>query len=510
MTELTIPTQREVRPRVPSHRAKPRPSLRAELAAALTGLAVLAWLVVQYPFWGDHAVFALMGRQILQGEVLYTQLWDIKQPGIFLWYGLVDLLGFGEIGSRVFDVLAALALGALVRRLLWRRVATPWVRRWVPALVPAALFLGAGPGDFGQLEILCLVPAVGAFVLVAAVPGSLPTLGRLAGAGVCLGVVGVFKLPLAAVPAAAIVLYLLLALPRARLASIVVVTAFAVLPVSATLAWLGAHGALDAALHTWIVDAADMGAAPGSRSLSRLAEGALRYVEYLSPAIVLGLWQAGTALRRRDPLDLAMAAWIVVNVGVIALQFGWWYQWYSLSAPLLILAIRRLDALAPRLAPGAPRRALAVTLVAAVCVPMLAHGGKLLAEMAVDGGGFTAASRARIAQRDADQGTMRAEIAAVGITAQDRLYVLGNPLYNYLSDHPLVVRTDGWGFDLMSARQWQDLAGEVQAARPTLVLVQPDAVPWIQDRGAGISTVLAGDYTVIRTSAEGTWYRLRA
>ncbi|WP_433556396.1 hypothetical protein ACQPWY_29670 [Pseudonocardia xinjiangensis] len=478
---------------------------RAEVTLTLIVLGALSWIVVTWPFRGDQAVYALIGRQILHGQALYTDIWDIKQPGVFLWYGLADLTGLGEIGTRALDVVAAFAFGACVHVLLRGRLTTPWVRRMLTALATAVLLLAAGPGDFGQLEMLCLVPATGAFALVAAEPRRAPTWRRIVLAGLCVGVVGVFKLLLAGVVGLALLVYLVLHLGgRRRFAAVPVVVAAALVPVGLTLAWLATQGAFGAALHVWLVEALEMGSAPGSRDPARVLEGLGRYVLWMFPVVVLAAWQAATAWRRRDPLDLAMGAFVLLDVLAIATQFAWWYQWYFVSAPLVVLALRRLDVLAPRL--WGPRWAV---LLAALCLPMLAHAASWALPTVLDGGGFTAASRDRIDERVAGYDTIRTELAAAGVRAGGSLYVVGDPLYNMLAGAPLVVRFDGWTYDLMTDGQWREIATEVGAVEPAVVMVDADAREWVADRGQDLQQVLARDYVRYRTSAEGTWYRLR-
>lgn len=472
---------------------------RWELWVSGLVLAALSGMVLTWPFRGDQAVFAAIGRQILHGQTLYVDLWDVKQPGIFLWYGL---FGFGEIGMRALDVLMAFGFGATVWALLRRRTESARLRRLLPVLATGTLLLAAGPGDFGQLEMLCLVPAVGAFAFVAATPGPEIAFRRIVLAGLCVGIIGVFKLLLAAVAGVALLVYLGFALRRHRIAAGVVLTATAFVPVLAVLAWLAAQGALRETLHVWIVEAAQMGAAPGSRSPARVAEGLGRYLAWMFPVVVLAAWRSATAWRRRDALDLAMIAFVLLDVVAIATQFAWWYQWYFASAPLVVLALRQLDVVRWR-----PRTAVVLGLV---CLPMLAHASSWALPTVLDGGGLTAASRERIDERVADYSTIRAELAAADVQPTDSLYVLGDPLYNRLSGTPLSVRFDGWTYDLMSDDQWSEVAREVAAVHPSVIMVSTDAAGWVTDRGPQVREVLDRDYVQYRTSDEGTWYRLRS
>jgi hypothetical protein len=495
-------------PPAPRTTVRPAPPSTTTAVLASVALFALSWVVVTYPYRGDQAIFALLGRQWLQGAIPYVQLWDVKQPGILLWYGLTDLLGLGEVGSRVLDVVATFALGLLVGSLVRTRLTHPVLRRWTPLLAAGAVLLSAGPGDFGQIELLGLVPSLGAFVLVDTGRHRRLTTGRLVGAGLCLGLMAVLKLPLAAVPGAALVVLLALRLPRTQwLRTLALLAAGAAVPLLAVYAWLAVDGALGAALHTWFVDSVAMGAAPGTRSLPRLLEGAGRYLAWTAPVAVAAAWQAVVGIRRRDPLDTAMATWILLDVLAISGQFGWWYQWYFLTAPLLVLAARRADALLT--GPPLRRRTPAIVAACAVAAPMLVHGAVWLGPTVLDGGGLTAASRERIDDRVADYDTVRGEAAAAGLRPEDSLYVLGDPLYNYLTDHPLSVRTVGWAYDLMADYQWDDLGREIATTRPTMVFVEDMARDWVRDRGPAVTREFARDYDTVRVSSEGVWYRLK-
>jgi hypothetical protein len=479
-------------------------------SAALV-VAVLAFTLVVTPYHGDHAVYALIGRDVLDGRVLYRDIWDIKQPGLFLWYGLVTgLLGFTQVATRLADVLAVAVSALLVGRFLAPRVGAAELRRWAPLIAAAVLFLAAGPRDHGQLELLCLVPALGAVLLVAGRPGVPASTWRIVAAGLCLGLIGVVKLVLAAVPAAAVVVYLLYSRPRGRgMSAVLVAGAAAAVPVAVMVAWLVGIGAWADALRTWLVDPLELAATPGAKSLEGLAYGATRYLVLMAPVVVLAASQAASAWRRRDALDIALVTWVLADIAVIGVQFWWTYQWYFLCGPLLVLGLRRLDGMLGSLA-RAPRRKQGAVAVAGVLlsVPMLAHGALPVAGLALDGGGLTSASRAAFGERVAAHGTIRGELAAAGVRPGDRLYVIGDPLYNYLADLPLPLPTNGWGFEFFTPRHWADVADEGRADPPTWVFVERSAAPIVEHRAPGLRALLAESYEIVRESERGVWYRV--
>jgi hypothetical protein len=54
---------------------------------ALAMVVVLGGLKVYTPLDGDQALFLYTAQSIDAGGVLYVDVWDLKQPGIFWFYG---------------------------------------------------------------------------------------------------------------------------------------------------------------------------------------------------------------------------------------------------------------------------------------------------------------------------------------------------------------------------------------------------------------------------------------
>src|SRR5450631_4009030 len=91
----------------PAESRSRRPGLRITIIAVI----LLAALVhVPYPFWGDQALFTYAAHGIRHGDRLYVDFWDLKQPGIYLWYlGAGTLFGFHEAGMHTAELLWSVA-----------------------------------------------------------------------------------------------------------------------------------------------------------------------------------------------------------------------------------------------------------------------------------------------------------------------------------------------------------------------------------------------------------------
>lgn len=477
-------------------RLRTGPATRAPsvpVLTAWTALAVVASGLVLLPYYGDQALYAVIGRDVVAGRVPYTGIWDIKQPGIFLWYGAVDaLFGPSTVATRILDVAVAVLTAVLVARLLAGRI-RPAVGRWVPVAGAAVLLLPVRALDLGQVEQLAVAPALAAVLLV--VRG--PSTARAVAAGLCIGVVAVLKLWVAAVPLVAVLVWLL---ATRRAPSVAAVVAGAAVPVLAVGGWLAVDGALVEALRTWFVGPGQALAQEGARPVGRLVSGLGRYVLLTAPVLVLVALRLPAVRRDRDPLDLALLGWVGAGLLVIGGQLWWSYHWVLLTPALLALAVRQLSDRSYR---GPVLGALALA-----AVPLLAVGLASPERPMALGNGWTAQSRAEIADRLGSEPTARAELAAAGFLPGDGLYVLGDPTYQLAAGAPVPVRLNGWTPELFTDDQWDELGAELGAARPTYVFLENIYAELSITRGNMLLRMLDQQYEPVRTSDAGSWYRL--
>ena len=114
---VELPAHRE-----PETRPAPAPVVQrgrraAWLTAAMLFVVVRALPMLTYPLGRDQGTYLTMGKSLLQGSVLYRDLWDNKPPGIFYLYGLIGKL----FGIRMWSAAAVdLALLLLVSWCIFR------------------------------------------------------------------------------------------------------------------------------------------------------------------------------------------------------------------------------------------------------------------------------------------------------------------------------------------------------------------------------------------------------
>src|SRR4051812_3485729 len=109
------------------------PGTVASYILPLVVVAVLAGIHLPYPFAGDQALFLLGAAALDRGEVLYVDFWDIKQPGIYLFFWLAGhLFGFSEVGVHLLELSWQGVFTIVLIATLRSYYEIPWLSSLVP------------------------------------------------------------------------------------------------------------------------------------------------------------------------------------------------------------------------------------------------------------------------------------------------------------------------------------------------------------------------------------------
>lgn len=168
----------------------------------LLSLLALLTLVVRAPFWGravidwDESTFILMGQSLLDGNLLYTKLWDIKPPLLFVVFAaFIAFLGKTIVAIRLGGALIVYATAVLtffvIRRSFDRSSACVGATAYILA---ASLFYG-GQCTFSE-HIAVLPLMAGAAILTMGPATSVP---RILAFGLCLSTAALVRHNLAIV-----------------------------------------------------------------------------------------------------------------------------------------------------------------------------------------------------------------------------------------------------------------------------------------------------------------------
>lgn len=512
---------------------------RIEIFVVLGVIAALGILAAPLPFTGDQALFASGARQLAHGDVLYRDFWDVKQPGIYLFYlGGGQVFGYSEIALHLvevgYQVLFATVLIVTLRHTFRHR----WIGPLVALFVVGTYYATVEPVELGQVESLvglplyltvwCSIRALGGVprgALQAAARGERRKRLRyrvlwLLGSGFAGGMVLVLKLVLAPIVGGVWLLtaWELLRLSPGRrirtlLSGTAAVAAGLLVPVGVTVAYLARHGQLGTARWTYFSVSAQATGIAG-RPISRLVDGSvttgLRWALPLALALV-GLVAA--ARRGWDRLELRLVIWLVLGVPVFLVQHWWIYTFAMFLPPIAIFAGYGLETIVGSWSSlGRVVHAAAIALVVVLLVPAgirLSHNGR---DVARHDFALSTDSRTQLHRALEPNYTHAAESAA-WLRRSDRqdtgVYVLGNPLDLYLADRRQSVAVNGWSPEQFPESVWARLRQELVAARPADLVVDSFSASVMRSRSP--QTLLLIDRRYVRVGGAGPdgWYRIR-
>jgi hypothetical protein len=486
-------------------------------------LTLPAWLCGDV-FSSDQALFITMAEAIRDGQRLYLDVWDNKQPGIVWLYAAAGgVFGEGWEGLRIpYSLWLATAATLLSASLM---VALPGSRVWWvgPVLTLGLTMLRTNPEQVAQVEEMVALP-IAAIVLLCVLPdrASRASTTRWLAIGLATLVLAVLKIALAPIAAAVIAVTLalrvrwgMLSLGAATVALVTSLVGFALgaIPV---IGYFAATGAMAEFLWTQFTYPGLALAQVEPASPSRLLASLGWLLKSTAPLLLVAALGAGLALRRRGSpaglLGAAAVAWLVVSLGMILAQkFSWWA--YHMVMPIWPIGL--LAALALGLLPASePIGSIDVRRWSPLVVVVV--GGWMAFQTAyfirkIGWADDWPLSSDAIESRE----TARALGADPGNVCRT-VYVFGDPIgLQRRTGLRQAIPTHGifWGAFLPA--QAERLPEELRAARPDLVYVDGDQRAFFERRHAAatsrLDAWLTTDYQVRARDAQGgVWWQRSA
>jgi hypothetical protein len=362
-------------------------SRRWKISAYGAVVAVLCLGLVQVwnPLDGDQTFFLYAARLLGSGNALYKDVWDVKQPGIFLFYLAAGrLFGYDQCGVHWMELGWMAVTGGVA--LWWARKLgiSPRLRFLAPLFTVGAYYCAAGPWQLTQIEALTGLPLMlaGGLALNSRKSFSL----QLLIAGIAGGVVLVFKTALGLILLAMWAVAAFLHARSSEGARRRAVARFALflgigcaLPIAVVAVWAQKNGFLGDLIWTTFIFPFKFFAAESRehfypenfRSTKILFQGIIWFLLNFGLLSVLGVIGARTVIRQRRAHGIVLIAWLLAAVLTILLQTWWSYQFLLLLPPVGLLACAGVDRLTELLG-GFKRRNLAVIAITAVVVlPLL-------------------------------------------------------------------------------------------------------------------------------------------
>jgi hypothetical protein len=498
-------------------RSGPVSVLTADIVA-LVVIAAAGALKLAYPLAGDQSLFAVGGREILHGAVLYRDFWDVKQPAIYLFSALGGaIFGFSAVGIHLFELVYLLAFAAVLQRTLRPSFRTSWTAAAVSVLAIGTYYAGASLAALTQVEILVGFPLyLGVWLALSGAPGR--SRGRLFASGVLGGIVCWFKFVYLPIVAFAWLLVLIRRpegrgfRPAREIATDAgAIAAGLAVPVVAFLAYFGAVGQLSNIRWTYFTFTPKTTGIAG-RPLSRLIDGAKDFAQWTAPVVLLAV--VGFVARVRRGWSIwwtAFAGWIVLSVPLFLIQHWWMYQYVLALVPLAIFAGAGVEWIVESWSEQRTAAALVAVVVVLSALPLGLRFGRSTVLVARNDVGLTAAGRRAIEDHvDPSYPSARALGAYLANhRIRGDIYVLGVPTDMYVNGRDQAIATNGWSPEQYDPVVWKRVTTELRRTRPELVVVDDFTAGIMRQRAPETLAVVHRLYERVGGAGLDTWYRLR-
>jgi hypothetical protein len=498
--------------------------------AGLALVALIGLMHIAYPFDGDQALFTEGALKISRGAILYRDFWDIKQPGIFVFYLIGGLsFGFTELGIHLFELIYMLILAVVLLVTVRTRLENRSTSPLIPLLTVGFYYAVTGTWHLTQVEgLVCLPLYLTLWFSTSSVDPDKKENAPLFASGLFGGITILFKFIFAPILLAFWILPFYERIARRRIPASKVIRALGfpllcglmtpLVLMTLYFAYHHAVGELGYALFTYPSQAVTSIQNPVP---DRLINGLKWFLLNFSPLIALSVVGAFRDLRMRfDHFTVGLLLWVVSGLGVILIQkLSWWeYQYMLLFPPLGILAVKGIDAIWSALIKGSviPGSIRGRRLVAASA--LLALFSPLLMSLALKGYKlfhyrFALSAGRRSAYQDDLSPAYRAAREDVSLLSgpdslPGSIFVSGNPVHYLLSGREQAIASNGWMLELFLPEQWRQLEREMSVTHPSYIFVANEYASLINDRSPKFTALLKEHYTVGNQTSSGTWYAL--
>ena len=504
-------------------------------------IALLGWMNLDQVLHGDQAMFTVYASEMSRGALLYRDIWDIKQPGIFIFY-LVGgkLFGFNERGIHLFELIYWLVFSIVLQSTLKDYFRSAVLSQITPLMTVGVYYAVCRSWHMTQVEALVGFPMY--LTLWAAFRAlSAPTkqkqfwLSFLS--GLFGGVVLIFK---AAFLPIVLVFWLLLFsfLARQSNRSLTEIFASFCLPIAlgVSILLLGVftyfawYDALPIVFYTFFQypSRAVMEVSIGNR-LEVLRQGIYWFVLNFKSLLLVTTIGVFLSLKRNfyarpsiskiDFMSAGLIAWLLMGAGVILCQrLSWWeYHYLLLFVSLGILGAKSLEIIwerAPNYSEFFAKTRGKIALIGIITVIFLPHLKQYIRKATGD---FDDRARTLTADPSASSDDfiekyrrIASEVAFLAETkgAGEKIFVVGQPLYYYLSGRAPAISSNGWMQEFFLNKEWQQLEAQLIETKPKYIFVEVNLHTDLSEKSSRITELLKNHYRLRAQNKNSDCYEL--
>ncbi len=501
-------------------------------------IGLLGTLSLRDGFSGDQALFLIFSKAIKNGAVLYRDVWDIKQPGIFVFYLIAGVVfGFTEVGVHLLEMVYWLSFSLILIYGLKDYFKSPLFATVTPLFTIGIYYSVSGSLHYTQVESLVCFPLFMTLWFCHKFLENPQRKGWMFFSGLMGGIVLSFKLILIIIPVSIWLFYFLFIKKNTKEMAILsgLIVSGSLIPIGLVIFYFVRNDALFDLWYTTFVYpfTAVLSATAMIARPEQLKDGLVWFFKSYFPVVSLTLVFVILKLRsiyldRRqekmffessgDFFSMALLIWCFAGFTVIFMQrLSWWQYHYSLlMVPVGVLAVKCLENVFEeiRTCHAIRRKPPVLMILAIIITPLFIPTARRLADRIRQ---FNLVESVRIGDKELkvtgsaaeDYKSIAADTSFLRLEHQKTtLFVVSNPLYYYLSDISPSFRSNGAMTDMFTPFEWDSLNGEMSNNPPMYVFMEERIIPMIVGQNPEFLNFLNKYYSISSTGDRGSFYKL--
>jgi hypothetical protein len=495
-------------------------------------------------FNGDQALFTVYASEMNQGAILYRDIWDIKQPAIFVFFLIGGkLFGFTEFGIHLFELIYWLIFSIVLQSTLKKYYRNEIFAQLTPLLTVGIYYAVCRNWHLTQVEGLASFPL---YLTLWASAESFWTesknqsrfiLGLLS--GFFGGAVLAFKL--AFLPLLIIFWLMSISLffnkgrnSLSEIFRLVIAPIFlgAIILPTIILIYFAWHNALPVILYTFFQYPSQAVVEVIYEDRFDVLKNGLSWFvlnfKTLILILAIGIYLKIIAeykqffgyfstIAKISLFDFGLMAWLIIGFGIILFQrLSWWeYHYLLLFVPLGILGTKSLEIIwetAKSYGKYFEKSYGKAILLCAILVLFLPHLKQIIRKTKSNLEAFSATSDVKFDNSDftekyeaiRDETKFLAEMK----DPDEKIFVIGQPLYYFHSKRPPAISSNGWMTRFFLPKQWQQLITELKETKPKYIFIELNVYEETLSKSAEIAQLLQENYRLRSRNKNSVCYEI--
>ncbi len=488
--------------------------IKNRLTIIATLLIIITLGLIKSPtvLGGDQSLFVVIAQLLDSGKVLYKDLFDYKQPGIFLFYlAAGKAIGWSDISIHLFELgywvlFSVILFYSLKDYQLFR---ADYFAGLLPLFVVGVYYCNATFFQLTQLEALINFPL---FLIIWLLDRAYKTQNDLFATylaiGVLIGIVILSKLVFAPIIFSFLFIHFIFTIKYKGFKYIInkqllpLALGF-LIPLSIFLAYIFIYQIEHLVLDIFFRIPASVIGLTDQIDPNRLFSS----IGWFGRKMIMLSLLAGIAVflipKKEFHFFGLVLAWGIVGLVVILMQkTSWWsYHFQLLYVPIGLLSALGVDFFLYHLLLTINPKSQWLTTILVVSVLALTFNNQFAAlEQGIASTNYTKLDSFDYAKDDA------AKIIKE-IKPEDTIYICGNPRMYVLTSHLPELSTNGWILEYYLDYQWEEFYNEFKSNPPTYLFVKNDYDKLIESKSNQLWELMTSLYSEYDTVENGKWYK---